>query len=39
MAIGLRAMILAELPECTVPEDKLKELMDSENTLELLTKI
>ena len=39
MAIGLRAMILAELPKCTVPEDKLKELMDSENALELLTKI
>jgi len=39
MAIGLRAMILAELPQCTVPPDKLKELMDSENALELLTKI
>ncbi len=39
MAIGLRAMILAELPKCTVPPDKLKELMDSENALELLTKI
>ena len=39
MAIGLRAMILAELPQCTLPPDKLKELMDSENALELLTKI
>ncbi len=39
MAIGLRGMIVSELPNCTVPEDKLQELLSSDNALELLTKI
>jgi len=38
-AIGLRSLIVAELPNCLLPEDKVAELTGSENALELLTKI
>lgn len=37
-AIGLRSLIVAELPNCLLPEDKVAELTGSENVLELLTK-
>lgn len=34
--LGLSAMIAAQLPYLALPEDKVKELMDSDNALELL---
>lgn len=37
--IGLRSMIVHELPKCSLSEDKLEELLQSENALDLLTKI
>ncbi len=37
--IGLRSMIVHELPKCSLPEDKLEELLQSDNALDLLTKI
>lgn len=37
--IGLRSMIIHELPKCILPEDKQEELLQSENALDLLTKI
>ena len=37
--IGLRSMIVHELPKCSLPEDKLEELIQSDNALDLLTKI
>lgn len=37
--IGLRSMIVHELPKCSLPEDKLEELLRSDNALDLLTKI
>lgn len=36
--IGLRSMIVHVLPKCALPEDKLEELLQSDNALELLTK-
>ncbi len=39
MDIGLRSMIISELPKCLLPEDKIQELMSSDNALDLLTKI
>lgn len=38
-AIGLRSLVVAELPNCLLPEDKVAELTDSENALERLTEI
>lgn len=37
--VSIRSMIVSELPNCLLPEDKLKELDESQNALELLTKI
>lgn len=37
--IGLRSLIVHELPSCILPEDKLDELFSCENALDLLTKI
>ena len=37
--IALRSAIVHELPKCLLPEDKVKELMESENILDLLAKI
>lgn len=39
VGIGLRSMIVHELPKCFLPEDKLEELLQSDNALDLLTKI
>ncbi len=39
LAIGLRSLIVAELPKCILPEDKVEELISSDNALDLLTKI
>ncbi len=39
LEIGLRSLIVAELPKCTLPEDKVEELLGSDNALDLLTKI
>ncbi len=39
MSIGLRSMIVAELPNCLLPEEKINELMDSVNALDLLTNL
>lgn len=38
-AIGLRSLIVAELPNCLLAEDKIVELLNSENALDLLAKI
>lgn len=37
--VSVRSMIVSELSNCMLPEDKLKELDESENALELLTKM
>ena len=37
--IALRSAIVHELPKCLLPEDKVKELIKSENALDLLAKI
>ena len=37
--IGIRSLIIKELPNCLLPEDKLAELVDADNALDLLTKI
>ena len=37
--IALRSAIVHELPKCLLPEDKVKELIESENALDLLAKI
>lgn len=37
--VSIRSMIVSELPNCLLPEDKLKELDECQNALELLTKI
>lgn len=37
--IGLRSMIVHEIPKCSLPEEKLEELLQSDNALDLLTKI
>ena len=37
--IALRSTIVHELPKCLLPEDKVKELIGSENVLNLLAKI
>lgn len=37
--IGLRSMIVHELPKCSLTEDKIEELLQSHNALDLLTKI
>lgn len=39
LEVGLRSLIVAELPKCTLPEDKVEELLGSDNALDLLTKI
>lgn len=37
--IGLRSLIVAELPKCMLPDDKAEELMELDNVLDFLTKI
>ena len=37
--IALRSAIVHELPKCLLPEDKVKELIESENALDILAKI
>lgn len=37
--IGLRSMILAELPNCIVSDDKAQQLLRKKNALDFLTKI
>lgn len=37
--VGIRSMIISEFHNCTIGDDKLEELLASENALDLLTKI
>lgn len=37
--IGLRSLVLYNVMKCELPEEKIQELLDSDNALELLTKI
>ena len=37
--VGLRSLIVHELPKCLLPDDKIKELLSCENALDLLTKL
>ena len=36
--VGIRSMIVSELPNCTLPEDKVNELYYADNSLDVLTK-
>ena len=37
--VGLRSLIVHELPKCLIPEGKIDELLSCENALDLLTKL
>lgn len=37
--VGLRSLIVHELPKCLIPEGKIEELLSCENALDLLTKL
>lgn len=36
--VGIRSMIVSELPNCTLPKDKVNELYYADNSLDVLTK-
>lgn len=37
--VGIRSLVLHNVMKCELPEEKIQELLDSDNALELLTKI
>ena len=37
--MGIRSLVLHNVTNCELPEEKIQELLDSDNALELLTKI
>ncbi len=39
MDIGLRSMVLSALPQCQLSDEKIQELMASENALDMLTEL